>query len=193
MALNNCYHCGLPIAASDEGKFTTVILGQQRDMCCPGCLAVADAIVQNGLEDYYQFRTEPAQKSDSTLLTALDKLKVYDDPSLQEEFVFDEGQHKQIQLTLEGITCAACGWLIEKQLSKVNGIKQVAVNVQERRALVTWSPFEIKLSQILTTLKRIGYEGSPFQPDEHEASYKREQKTYLKKLGLAGIMTMQVM
>ena len=193
MTKHDCYHCGLPIASPDNGKFTTVILGQQRDMCCPGCLAVAEAIVNNGLEDYYQFRTEPAQKSDDSILETLDKLKVYDDPSLQEEFVFEEGQDKQIQLTLEGITCAACGWLIEKQLSKVEGIKQVAVNVQERRALVTWSPFQIKLSQILSTLKRIGYVGSPFHPDEHEASYKREQKTFLKKLGLAGIMTMQVM
>lgn len=193
MSKHDCYHCGLPVADSDDGKFTTVILGQQRDMCCPGCLAVAEAIVSNGLEDYYQFRTEPAQKSDDSILETLDKLKVYDDPSLQEEFVFEEGQDKQIQLTLEGITCAACGWLIEKQLSKVEGIKQVAVNVQERRALVTWSPSQIKLSQILSTLKRIGYIGSPFHPDEHEASYKREQKTFLKKLGLAGIMTMQVM
>ncbi|WP_394220225.1 heavy metal translocating P-type ATPase [Alteromonas gracilis] len=193
MAKYDCYHCGLPVASHDHGKFNTVILGQQREMCCPGCLAVAEAIVGNGLEDYYQFRTEPAQKSDDGILETLDKLKVYDDPSLQEEFVFDEGQDKQIQLTLEGITCAACGWLIEKQLSKVEGIKQVAVNVQERRALVTWSPFQIKLSQILSTLKRIGYVGSPFHPDEHEASYKREQKTFLKKLGLAGIMTMQVM
>ncbi|BFT30367.1 heavy metal translocating P-type ATPase [Alteromonas sp. D210916BOD_24] len=193
MSDHNCYHCGLSIDSRDQGKFSTVILGTNRDMCCPGCLAVAEAIVNNGLEDYYQFRTEPAQKSDEALMETLDKLNVYDDPSLQEEFVFDEGQHKQIQLTLEGITCAACGWLIEKQLSKVEGIKQVAVNVQERRALITWSPLEIKLSQILATLKRIGYEGSPFHPDEHEASYKREQKTYLKKLGLAGIMTMQVM
>lgn len=193
MSDNNCYHCGLEIDSRDEGQFHTVILGQQRDMCCPGCLAVANAIVQNGLEDYYQFRTEPAQKSDDGILSTLDKLKVYDEPSLQEEFVFDEGKHKQIQLTLEGITCAACGWLIEKQLSKVEGIKQVAVNVQERRALITWSPIDIKLSQILATLKRIGYVGSPFHPDEHEASFKREQKTFLKKLGLAGIMTMQVM
>lgn len=193
MSANNCYHCGLPIESRDEGKFETVILGQARAMCCPGCEAVSEAIVNNGLEDYYQFRTEPAQKSDDGILETLDALKIYDEPSLQEEFVFDEGQHKQIQLTLEGITCAACGWLIEKQLSKVEGIKQVAVNVQERRALVTWSPLEIKLSQILTTLKRIGYIGSPFHPDEHEASYKREQKSFLKKLGLAGIMTMQVM
>ena len=54
-------------------------------MCCPGCLAVAEAIVNNGLEDYYQFRTEPAQKSDDGILETLDKLKVYDDPSLHGE------------------------------------------------------------------------------------------------------------
>lgn len=191
MSETTCYHCGLP--NDDDKRFETVILGQTRHMCCPGCLAVAEAIVSNGLEDYYQFRTEPAQKSDDSILDTLDRLKVFDDPTLQDEFVFDEGKHKQIQLTLEGITCAACGWLIEKQLSKVDGIKQVAVNVQERRALVTWSASVIKLSQILSTLKRIGYSGSPFHPDEHEASYKREEKVFIKKLGLAGIMTMQVM
>ena len=188
---NICFHCALP--NDKQHKYETTILGQTRQLCCPGCLAVAEAIVENGLEDYYQFRTEPAQKSDDAILESLNALSVYDEPALQEEFVFDEGKHKQIQLTLEGITCAACGWLIEKQLSKVDGIKQVAVNVQERRALVTWAPDEIKLSQILTTLKRIGYIGSPFHPDEHEASYKREQKSFIKKLGLAGIMTMQVM
>ncbi|MAI63642.1 MAG: heavy metal translocating P-type ATPase [Alteromonas sp.] len=191
MKETNCYHCGLP--NDDDKCYETVVLGATRQMCCPGCQAVAEAIVNNGLEDYYQFRTEPAQKSDDSILDTLDRLKVYDDPTLQDEFVYDEGQHKQIQLTLEGITCAACGWLIEKQLAKVNGIQQVAVNVQERRALVTWSESNIKLSQILSTLKRIGYYGSPFHPDEHEASYKREEKVFIKKLGLAGIMTMQVM
>eukprot|EP01093_Parvamoeba_rugata_P003473 TRINITY_DN145_c0_g1_i2.p2 TRINITY_DN145_c0_g1~~TRINITY_DN145_c0_g1_i2.p2 ORF type:complete len:801 (+),score=186.72 TRINITY_DN145_c0_g1_i2:23395-25797(+) len=191
MSENLCFHCALPNDATH--KYEAVILGKTRQLCCPGCQAVAQAIVDNGLEDYYQFRTEPAQKSDDGILESLSALNVYDDPALQEEFVFDEGQHKQIQLTLEGITCAACGWLIEKQLSKVSGIAQVAVNVQERRALITWEPGVIKLSQILTTLKRIGYVGAPFQPDEHEASYKREEKSFIKKLGLAGIMTMQVM
>jgi len=191
MSDNKCYHCALP--NDKQHKYETIILGETRQMCCPGCLAVAEAIVENGLEDYYQFRTEPALKSDDGILDSLSALQVYDEPALQEEFVFDEGTHKQIQLTVEGITCAACGWLIEKQLAKVKGIQQISVNVQERRALVTWSPEDIKLSQILNTLKRIGYIASPFHPDEHEASYKREQQSFIKKLGLAGIMTMQVM
>ncbi|MAH56809.1 MAG: heavy metal translocating P-type ATPase, partial [Aestuariibacter sp.] len=186
-----CYHCGLP--AEKDSPYKATVLGQPRVLCCLGCQSVAEAIVDNGLENYYQFRTEPAAKGESEILETLDKLAVYDDPALQEDFVYQEGKHNQIQLTVEGITCAACGWLIEKQLARVQGISQVAVNVAERRAMVTWEPDNIALSGILKALKRIGYKALPFQPDQHEASYLTEQKQFLKKVGLAGLMTMQVM
>ena len=187
----SCYHCGLP--AEKDSPYKATVLGQPRVLCCLGCQSVAEAIVDNGLENYYQFRTEPAAKGESEILETLDKLAVYDDPALQEDFVYQEGKHNQIQLTVEGITCAACGWLIEKQLARVQGISQVAVNVAERRAMVTWEPDNIALSGILKALKRIGYKALPFQPDQHEASYLTEQKQFLKKVGLAGLMTMQVM
>ncbi|MDT0594253.1 heavy metal translocating P-type ATPase [Glaciecola petra] len=186
-----CFHCGLP--NEDAQKYQVVINDVPHAMCCPGCQAVAQAIVDNGLVNYYEFRTEPAARGDSALSNTMAQLSVYDEPDLQEEFVFDQGKHKQIQLTVEGITCAACGWLIEKQLAKLKGIKQVSVNVSARRALISWQPDQIKLSEILSRLKSIGYESLPFQPDTHEASYKKEHKAFLKKLGLAGIMTMQVM
>ncbi|WP_395343253.1 heavy metal translocating P-type ATPase [Ningiella sp. W23] len=186
-----CFHCGLPNIDGD--KYPVSIIGQTHFMCCPGCQAVASAIVDNGLESYYEFRTELAARGDAALDNTMSKLAVYDEPELQEEFVFEQGKDKQIQLTVEGITCAACAWLIEKQLAKLQGIKQVSVNVSARRALVTWDNDQIKLSGVLSRMKAIGYESLPFQSDNHEASFKKEQKAYLKKLGLAGIMTMQVM
>ncbi|MBU3022847.1 heavy metal translocating P-type ATPase [Aestuariibacter sp. A3R04] len=186
-----CFHCGEPTDPAQP--FSAVVLSETRPMCCPGCKAVAEAIVDNGLEDYYQFRTEPAIKGQSLGDQALSKLTVFDEPALQEEFVFDEGKHKQIELTLEGITCAACAWLIEKQLSKVKGVKQIAVNVAQRRAIVSWAPEEITLSNIMSTLQRVGYPALPFHAGQHEESYKKEDKLFLKKLGLAGLMTMQVM
>lgn len=187
----HCFHCGLPNTESDS--FPVLIQSITHNMCCPGCQAVAQAIVDNGLDNYYEFRTEPAARGDAALDNTLAKLAVYDEPELQEEFVFDEGQYKSIQLTVEGITCAACAWLIEKQLAKLSGIKQISVNVSARRAIVNWDDSELKLSAILSRLKSVGYESLPFQPDAYEASYKKEQKGFLKKLGLAGIMTMQVM
>ncbi|MFC3121728.1 heavy metal translocating P-type ATPase [Agaribacter flavus] len=188
---NACYHCGLP--NTEGNKYLVKIKQVDYPMCCPGCYAVASAIVDNGLESYYEFRTELAERGDAALDATMAKLAVYDEPELQEEFVFDQGKHKQIQLTIEGISCAACAWLIEKQLAKLSGIKQIAVNVAARRAMVTWDDKIVQLSGVLKRLKQIGYDGLPFQPDDHEASYKKEQKSYLKKLGLAGIMTMQVM
>lgn len=191
IAPGHCFHCGLP---NTEGEsFPVSFQSTTHYMCCPGCQAVAQAIVDNGLENYYEFRTEAAAKGDTALDNTMSQLAVYDEPELQEEFVFDEGKHKSIQLTVEGITCAACAWLIEKQLAKLAGIKQVSVNVSARRAVINWDNDVVKLSGILTRLKSIGYESLPFQPDVHEASFKKEQKSYLKKLGLAGIMTMQVM
>ncbi len=162
-------------------------------MCCPGCQAVSQAIVDNGLEDYYTFRTEPAAKGDGFLESTLDKLAIFDQAEVQEEFVHDKRDKKQIQLTIEGITCAACGWLIEKQMAKTPGIAQVSVNVSSRRALIDWDPSQISLSAIIANFQKIGYHASPFQPDKHEESFRAEQKTLLKKVGLAGIMTMQVM
>jgi Cu2+-exporting ATPase len=187
----HCFHCGLP--NMEDYDYPVTILSLTHLMCCPGCQAVSQAIVDNGLENYYEFRTEPAARGDSALDNTMLKLAVYDEPELQEEFVFDEGKYKSIQLTVEGITCAACGWLIEKQLAKVAGINQASVNVSSRRAMISWDEDLVKLSGILSRLKGIGYESLPFQPDVHEASYKKEQKAFLKKLGLAGIMTMQVM
>lgn len=187
----HCFHCGLPNLEDD--KFPVTIKSVTHNMCCPGCQAVAQAIVDNGLESYYEFRTEPAARGDAALDNTMSRLAVYDEPELQEEFVFDEGKYKSIQLTVEGITCAACGWLIEKQLAKLDGVKQISVNVSARRSVVVYDDSKVKLSGVLSRLKAIGYESLPFQSDAHEASYKKEQKSFLKKLGLAGIMTMQVM
>lgn len=188
---DSCYHCGLPVIPGSS--FQANILGKIRAMCCPGCEAVAEAIVSNGLEDYYRFRTEKAIKGDELLDETLSKLDAYDHPDIQQEFVSQDGNNVQIQLTVEGISCAACGWLIEKQLIKLKGIQRVAVNVSSRRATISWSESELKLSKIILQIEKIGYHALPFQQDEHEASFQSESQKYLRRLGLAGLMTMQVM
>ncbi|MFC6440090.1 heavy metal translocating P-type ATPase [Bowmanella sp. JS7-9] len=185
----SCFHCIQPLPA--DADFSVTVLGEPRTMCCPGCAAVAQAIVDGGMEDYYRFRTDKAVKAGDTDI--LQKLSVFDDKQLQQEFVVADGDCSEIQLTVEGITCAACGWLIERQLAKTDGIVQVAVNVAARRATVRWTDKTLPLSALLKVFSRIGYQALPFQPDQHEASYQREKKSYLKKLGLAGLMTMQLM
>ena len=188
---DKCFHCGLHIPP--QINYHTTVLGKRQAFCCPGCSAVAEAIVKNGLEDYYHYRSEFAEKAPENEDDLLQKLKIFDDDSILQEFVESHDDASEIQLTISGINCAACGWLIEKQLAKLTGIMKVGVNVSARRASVTWDNQHLKLSQILNHIEKIGYHARPFQPEQHEAIFKQENKAFLKRLGLSGLMTMQVM
>jgi Cu2+-exporting ATPase len=186
-----CFHCGLDV--DSKHQFVSEVLAKNQHFCCPGCLAVAQAIVENGLEDYYHYRSEFAEKALESDQQLLQTLNVYDNEQVLNEFVDISADSSEIQLTISGINCAACGWLIEKQLSKLTGIIRVGVNVSARRASVSWNNQQLKLSQILQHIEKIGYQAKPFQPEQHEAAFKQENQVFLKRLGLAGLMTMQVM
>ena len=105
-------------------------------LCCPGCLAVTEAIVEHGLTDYYKFRTAPAAKADDAQeeQAILEQLAIFDAAELQTDFVADEGQLKSVQLTLDGITWYADGY--RKGFGKVVGVTQNSVNVSTARAMV---------------------------------------------------------
>ena len=191
--MSTCYHCGLDNPKNTP--YSVVIFDQAEPMCCPGCEAVAQSIVDNQLTDFYRFRTEksltaPSAKEQSDIL---EQLALYDEPELQEDFVTSTEAYQEVQLTLEGITCAACGWLIERHLAKAPGVLQNAVNVSTARAVVKWDPKVTTLATIMADLKHIGYYAYPFSPEQEELSYQKTHKRFIKQLGLAGIMTMQVM
>ncbi|WP_340677827.1 heavy metal translocating P-type ATPase [Paraglaciecola sp.] len=187
---NTCYHCG---SINKNNSYSALVLQELRYFCCPGCQAVAEAIVQNGLENYYSFRSELAAKAADNDSDILQSLRLFDEKSISDEFVYQDKQGSEIQLSIAGINCAACGWLIEKQLSQLSGIKKVGANVMAKRLVVIWDNQQLKLSQILQKIQQIGYAAKPFQAEQHEALHQLENKTLLKRLGLAGLMTMQVM
>jgi len=106
-----CYHCALPVPPGS--RFTAVILGERRELCCPGCQAVAEAIVAGGLESYYQHRSEASANPEALPVQLVDELALYDRADVQKPFVRHDGELAEATLLMEGISCAACGWLIE--------------------------------------------------------------------------------
>jgi P-type Cu2+ transporter len=188
----NCYHCGLPIP--DGTDLTVKIQGQTRHMCCIGCQAVAQAIVDSGLEDFYRHRTENPPTGRELIPEILRETELYDHPKVQQGFVRQEGEHlKEAALILEGITCAACVWLNEKQLKKLPGVVEVQVNYSNHRALVRWDEREIKLSQILQAITQIGYIAHPYDPNRQQELLEQERKIQLRRIAIAGLLGMQVM
>ncbi|MGR4990372.1 heavy metal translocating P-type ATPase [Vibrio rotiferianus] len=186
----SCYHCGEDVPANTD--FKVEILGEIRDMCCPGCETVAQTIVESGLVSYYQYRTAPAEKAD-LVPEQLQALIHYDNEDVQSEFVRHHENTSEVTLSLEGVSCAACAWLIEKQVSGVKGLVSIRVNTTTNRALLAWDKTQVRLSELLSVIHKLGYKAAPFEADKQEASYHRTMKQYLYRLGIAGLATMQVM
>ncbi len=190
--MSNCYHCGLPIPSNVHLSVT--ILGEQRAMCCNGCHAVASAIVSHGGEDYYRFRTENSPTGKELVPEFLKQTTVYDNPVIQKRFVRQESEHiLEASLILEGITCAACVWLNERHLRTLDGVLDVQVNYTTHRARVRWDNRLTQLSTILQAVSQIGYIAHPYDPARQQEVLDRERSQYLKRVGLAGVLGMQIM
>lgn len=191
----SCFHCGLPV--TDTNHYEVTILGSPRAMCCPGCQSVAQTILDMGMESYYQHReqAEPGAIPSADLVPEfLTGLKNWDDPELQANYVHTLSDNEQeITLLITGITCAACVWLLEKQLNQQPGISQCRVNLSNHHAQIIWNPKQITLSGIIQSIARVGYKAEPYSPVQQEAQIKQENKQALMRIGLAGLGTMQVM
>lgn len=185
-----CYHCGLPVPVNVH--FSVVINNKSEPMCCPGCQAVAMAIVDGGLENFYTYRTQTNQRSE--IIAPNTDWKIYDLPEVQSEFVTEyDGDHRQASLLLEGISCAACSWLIETHLKKNPAVKTVIVNVSTHRCTLVWLAAASPLSELLKSLAQIGYKPRPATDDQQQEFFKKENRIALFRLGVAGFGMMQAM
>ncbi|MGN5163387.1 heavy metal translocating P-type ATPase [Aeromonas dhakensis] len=192
--MTGCFHCGEPVPAGS--RYALEIKGIVQPMCCPGCQAVAETILECGLASYYEHRTAPGTKGE-LVPAELAALTHYDLAEVQQDFVTDSatGSHKvrEIQLTVEGLTCAACAWLIERHLGNLTGLHYINVNTTTHRARIKWDPDRLSLSDILKGFAKIGYRAYPFQTHQQEALYAKEVRSYMFRLALAGLGSMQVM
>jgi Cu2+-exporting ATPase len=191
-----CFHCGDQLSPATRRQ--ACVAGAWRSFCCPGCEAVAQAIVGQGLADYYRVRESLPAKPDTmagtpTGAAAVD-LAVYDDVAVQSAFVTTAANgEREAALLLEGIRCSACVWLNEETLRRVPGVTAAEINYATHRARVRWNPERVQLSRILAAISGIGYRAYPFDPKRLESVRGTERSDALWRLFVAGFGMMQVM
>jgi P-type Cu2+ transporter len=182
-----CFHCGLPVPAGSA--WSVVVEDVSQSMCCPGCEAVAQAIVDNDLTDYY--RTRQSLPEGAAAIVP-DALGLYDAPELASQFQGENGK-AEATLSVEGIRCAACVWLIEKRLSQVPGLQSANLNVATEKLQVSWDAAQCKPSDILAAVREVGYVAYPFDPIQHGEMLRKNARQMFKRLFVAGLSMMQVM
>ncbi|RJG14953.1 heavy metal translocating P-type ATPase [Massilia cavernae] len=182
---DGCFHCGLPVPQG--GGWTVSIDDAAREMCCPGCAAVAQGIVDAGLAAYYRSRTAFSERAGEGALVP-PELALYDEAQPPVT-----GDLAEATFSVEGIRCAACVWLIEGRLARLPGVATAEMNVATERLTVRWSAEKCKPSDILQALRRVGYAAYPYDTARHGAALERARKKLFRQLFIAGLSMMQVM
>lgn len=186
-----CYHCGLPLP--QDVVRSVMIDSIERPMCCPGCEAVAQTIVDNGFADYYRTRSAFPAKADQALLVPPEFL-LYDSSEQAQKFSAGAGSDNcEASLSVENIRCAACVWLIERRLAQLPGVLSAHMNIANERLYVRWNKDACKPSAIFQALKQLGYDAYPYDPARHGEQLRRDSRTLWRQLFVAGLSMMQVM
>jgi len=162
-------------------------------MCCPGCKAVAETIVGAGHDHFYRVRDGHTPGAAARAPGSGDS-SVYDRREIQQQYVHQvDRDTREVSLILEGISCAACSWLIERYLGDLPGVLEVRVNYATHHALLRWNPAQAKLGELLAAIEAIGYRAMPSDPELQQASDRRERRGLQRRLAVAGLCGMQVM
>lgn len=81
-------------------------------------------------------------------------------------------------IPIKGMHCASCVRVIEKSLSKLDGVESCNVNLATAKATLSYDPSKVTDDQIKTAVVKVGYQAMT----EDEKSEEQEEKEKLKEL-----------
>lgn len=160
--------------------------------CCHGCQGVYHLLRSEGLDTFYDklgatTLTPPAN-------TLQDDLEKFDLDGFRNKYVkIRPDDTNEINLIIEGIHCSACVWLNEKVLHKTDGIIEATINYTNNKAKVIWDNEVINLSQIIQTIRSIGYDAFPYDPALQEERATKTRRDYYARILVAVFGMMNIM
>jgi Cu2+-exporting ATPase len=104
----------------------------------------------------------------------------------------DDGK-AHMDLAVDGITCAACMYEIERGLQKLDGVEKARVNLSSHRLSVDWDGEKTNPSPIVDLLQRLGYKAYPFDPAQVKSRGDAVGKEILRALAISGFAAMNIM
>jgi len=178
-----CTHCG---AAADVDP----IVAGEAVFCCEGCHTVYDILNQNNLCDFYALSDDAAVslKGQKEIPWSLEELNL-----MASDFtVFENEGRRTVLFHIPSMHCSSCIWLLEKLSDLDAGIISSRTDFLRKQLKVTYHEGKTSFGSLIITLKKLGYEPN-LMPEDAQVSSRKEDRTTLIKLGVAGFCTGNIM
>lgn len=184
-----CAHCG---AGVPEGLIDA---DAPEQFCCGGCKAARSLISSCGLGSYYSIVSSAGVGASRPEAASVDRAYAeFDDGSFQSahSVTLPDGT-RRMSLSLSGIHCAGCLWLIEKLPRMVPGVIEARVSIRHGEVSVLWDPRQVSLSTVAGTLGRLGYAPRPVREQSARERARTQDRASLIKIAAAGALAGNVM
>lgn len=173
----SCRHCG---ADSKDEEF-----------CCAGCAYVFRLIHAEGLEAYYRIKDDVTAPADSAIGPSRDYgwLRARQ-AEAEDEVKAIDGRAPRLTLAVQGLSCAGCGWLIERLFQKAPGAGRIEIDAARGLMRLRWTAGEFDAVAWAEMLQRFNYVVGPAGAVS-EAPVQRNDLT--RRIGLCGAFAMNIM
>ena len=111
----------------------------------------------------------------------------------------DDGQekdNKKLELKIDGISCQACVAKIERKLSRTDGVEKALVNISNNMADIEYDEKEIKASEIMKIIEKLGYtpkRREDLKDKEEAIRAEKKLKSELTKSKIAIVLSLILM
>ena len=179
-----CTHCGLPVPAG------YIEPGAERQFCCAGCRTAYAILHEHGLDRYYDL----PERRDRPVRASGRQYDEFDHSAFHALYVSATADGlARVELYLEGVHCASCVWLVERVPLVVPGVVRAELNIRRSLATIEWDDRATPLSAIARALDSLGYPAHPFRGTAQENHRRREDRSAMVRIGVAGAISINVM
>ena len=170
-----CRHCGTANPAGAE-------------FCCAGCAYVHRLLHEQGLDAYYKIKDAVTPPADPAVFQVRDYHWLTE---LQAQAEARAGTDApQMDLGVQGISCAACVWLIEHLFRQLPGARRIFVNAQTGQLRLQWNRGEFDAAAFGKRLQAFNYLVGPLNEAKTESG---ESRALVRRIGLCTAFAMNIM
>ncbi|GIW76343.1 MAG: copper-translocating P-type ATPase [Phycisphaerae bacterium] len=183
-----CSHCDRPVPAG------LIDPDRHPQFCCTGCQVVYQTIQACGLDGFYRLKQMVGGTDLPPARVTGEKYVAYDTSEFSDLYVCKlPGMVRSIELLLEGVSCSACIWLIEKLPEVLPGVIDARLDLRSASVRLSWDESKVKLSQIACLLDRLGHPPHPARGYSKRELVRRESRRMLIQIGIAGALMGNIM
>lgn len=185
-AAGACFHCGEALPVEPPRILVDDIL---REFCCPGCATAAQWIRDAGLAQYYTLRqSNPARSTETS-----GDYSEWSHPDILSSHAQAVAGGLEITVAVRELRCAACAWLIDRSLVRLDASVDVSANAATGRVRLRWNPQRIALPVLLRQMAALGFAPTLAGSSAQQRAEQRQHRRDVLRLGVAGLGAMQAM